>query len=130
MDDKLRRQLSGWALLEGVQAERQADHRRQMQQQREHEQRREHDARERHRLTALEGEWHDFKTGVAQAEQEQQRQAALQRRQQSFDELGQLIRPPQPLPAQPIYYLPTEGTERLGFADFNADLLKQPLRWW
>ena len=41
MDDKLRRQLAGWALSEGVQAERQADQRRQLQQQREHEQRRE-----------------------------------------------------------------------------------------
>jgi hypothetical protein len=129
-DDKLQRQLAGWALLPSVQAER-AEHRRQeMRAQREHEQRREQDARERQRLAALEREWRTFKTGVAQAQQEQQRRAALQRRAQLLDEFSLLVRPPQPQPAEQIYYLPSEGTAQLGFVDFNPELMSRPLRWW
>ena len=129
-DDKLQRRLAGWALLPSVQAERHADRRRQMQQQREHEQRRGRDARERQRRAALERELHAIKSATAQAQHEQQRQAALQYRQQLFDELGRLVRPPQPQPVEQVYYLPEEGTAALGFVDFNADLLKQPQRWW
>ena len=104
-DDKLQRRLAGWALSPSVQAER-AERRRlemrqraeqqrlEMQAQREHEQRREQDARERQRLAALEREWRTFKTGVVQAQQEHQRKAAFQHRQQLLDELGQIIRPP------------------------------------
>jgi hypothetical protein len=78
----------------------------------------------------LESEWASFKSGVEQAQQEQQRKAALQRRQQLFDELGALIRPPQPQPVQPIYYLPSEGTGQLGYVDFDAKLMSAPLRWF
>jgi hypothetical protein len=129
-DDKLQRRLAGWALSPMVQAERAEHRRRQLQQQRVHEQRRDQDARQRQRLAALEHELRAIKSAATQAQAEQQRQAALQRRQQLFDELGQIIRPPQPQPAQPIYYMPTDGTAQLGFVDFNADLLTQPLRWW
>jgi hypothetical protein len=129
-DDKLQLRLAGWAAAPFVQAER-AEHRRQeMRQQREHEQRREQDARERQRLAALERELHAIKAAAAQAEQEHQRQTTVRYRAQLFEELGQLIRPPQPQPVQPIYYLPSEGTAQLGFVDFNADLLSTPQRWW
>lgn len=129
-DEKLQRRLAGWGLLPSVQAERAEHHRQQMRQQREHEQRRDQDARERQRLAALEREWRTFRTGVAQVQHEQQRQAALQRRAQLLDEFSLLVRPPQPQPVQMIYLPADDGTAALGFADFNAELMSRPLRWW
>jgi hypothetical protein len=129
-DDKLQRRLAGWALLPSVQAERAEHRRREMRQQREHEQRREQDGRERQRLAALEREWASLKAGVQHAQRDQQRQAVLQYRAQLLDDIGRLIRPPQPQPVEQPYLASEEGTAQLGYVDFNPALMSRPLRWW
>jgi hypothetical protein len=62
------------------------------------------------------------------AQRQQQQQASLRYRQQSIDEIGQLIRPPPPQEPTVIYV--EEGTDRLGYRDFNPALMTQAHRWW
>jgi hypothetical protein len=93
------------------------------------QQQRNQEAAERRQLSQLQHEWATFKFHAAQAQREQQREAAYQEMQQSLENLSRMINPP-PEPEPPYISPPDEqGTPRLGYSDFNPELMKQPQRW-
>jgi hypothetical protein len=81
------------------------------------------------RLAALESEWQMFKAAANGAIRQQQQQAAQRALDQTMAELSALIRPPQP-PEPTVIYAVEEGTGRLGYSDFNPQLMLRPLGWW
>jgi hypothetical protein len=89
---------------------------------------REQEVTHRRRLGAIEQEWTFFKLGMQQARRQQGLQAALHARQQIIDEIGALIRPPQP--QEPEIIVVEEGTDRLGYSDFDPALMTRTHRWW
>jgi hypothetical protein len=79
------------------------------------------------RRSAMEQEWSFSSWECSRLSFSSNSRRALRYRQQLIDEIGKLIRPPQP--QEPGIMVVEEGTDRLGYRDFNPALMTRAHRW-